>query len=157
MGYLIGLFLILGVIFYSFNPFGPHADILSNAKNSIGNVLGSLESKIYGTVFPKSEKEILIDKLGSNYNILNKFFSETAPEMLKSENVSPNDKKVLQDAIIMFNDSKTSLQNIKNLESNSKGVIQSIVDKFIKPNETQAPNTIEPTSIPTQCNLVCGE
>ena len=156
MGYIVGLFLILGVVIYSFSSGGANMNILSNVQHTVGSVLGALQSKIYDTVFPKSESEILVDKLTSSNTLLTKFFNDSAPQLLKSKNISDKDKQTLQQAISTFNDSRVSLANIKNLESNDKGIIRSIIDKFIKPPETPMPDSIEPTSIPPQCKLVCG-
>lgn len=153
MGYTIGLLLILGIIFYSFTQFGANIDILNNAKNSIGHVLGTLKSSVYNTVFPKSEKEILVDKLNSDYNILSKFFDDTAPKILASKDVSASDKAALKQAAAKFSDIKSAIQTLQSKESGDKGIIQSIVDKVLNINNA---STAEPTSIPPQCQLVCG-
>lgn len=153
MGYTIGLLLILGIIFYSFTQFGGNIDMLNSAKNSIGNVLGTLKSSVYNTVFPKSEREILVDKLNSDYNILNKFFDDTAPKILESKDISLTDKEALKQAAAKLGNIKSTIQTLQSKESDSKGIIQSIVDKILNINSSQI---AEPTSIPPQCQLVCG-
>ena len=77
MTYLVGLFLILGIVFYSFNLSGGNINILNSAQHSVGSVLGSLESKLYNSVFPKSQNEILVNKLNSSNNVLSKFFNNS--------------------------------------------------------------------------------
>ena len=151
MGYILGLLIILGLVFYSFGQFGMDGNILANITNSIQN-LGSLaKEKIYGTIFPKTEKEILIDNVQSDYDYLDKFFTNTAPKLLKSKDVSDKDRELLKEAVTKFSQTKQTLKNIKTLEQSDKGVIKSIVDKLLKDEVIQA----DPTSIPPQCQLVC--
>lgn len=152
MGYIIGLFLILVLIFYSFNSSG------FNINGFSADIFDSVKSKIYDTVFPKSEKEISINKLGSNYNNLSRFFNEKAPALLKSASLTNEDKKVLSAAISVFNDSRAPLENIKNAISSNKGVVRSIVEKVFNINDRQSSEqSTEPTYIPPQCKMVCGE
>jgi|SRR3989344_1075397 len=153
MGYILGLFLILGLVFYSAGQFGLGGDVVGNFGDSIKNSVGSVRSKIYDTVFPKSEKEILIDNLQSDYNYLDKFFNNTAPKILESKNVSDQDKTAIREASAKFNETKKSVQLIKALEGkDNKGIVETIVDKFFKDD---AP-LLEPTSIPPQCRLECN-
>ncbi len=155
MGYILGLLLILGVIFYSFTQFGANIDILNSAKSSIGNILGTLKSTVYNSVFPKSEKEILVDKLNSDYNILSKFFDDTAPKILGSKDISASGKVALKQAAAKLGDIKSTIQTLQSKEVSNKGIIQSIVDRVL--NIGSNPQSAEPTSIPPQCQLVCGK
>lgn len=142
MAYIIGLFLVLAVIFSSF----------SNGNNLVGNLLGQVKEKVSQTIFPKTAKEIIIDNIDSNYQDMNKFFSETAPTLLNSKTVSEKDKATIQKAVEAFNGSKSLINNLSQLEKEDKGVIESIIDKALNLTETPRP---DPTNIPPQCKLVC--
>ena len=78
MPYIIGLFLILAVIFSS----------VGGGSNLIGNFFDQAKDKVSETLFPKTAREILIDNINSDYQSMDKFFSETAPALLNSKNVS---------------------------------------------------------------------
>lgn len=145
MPYILGLFLILAIIFSSF----------SGGTNLVGNFLGQAKNKVSQTLFPKTAKEILIDNINSDYQNMDKFFSETAPALLNSKTVSAADKAVIQKAVETFNGSKSLITNLSALEKNDKGLIQSAIEKALGLDEKSAP--LEPTSIPPQCKLVCGE
>lgn len=152
MAYILGLFILLGLVFYSFGQFGLSGNILANISNSIQDAVALAKEKVYDTIFPKTEKEILIDNVESDYTYLDKFFSDTAPKLLKSKDVSDQDKEIIKQAAQKFNETKKSIQAIKGLEQNDKGIIKTIVDKLIK--EKIVPQA-DPTSIPPQCQLVC--
>lgn len=150
MSYIIGLFLILVLVFYSFNSFG------FSGFNT--NIIDSVKSKIYDTIFPKSENEISIDKLNSNYNNLSRFFSKKAPALLKSASLTDEDKKVLSAAINAFNDSRIPLANIKKAVSSDKGIVKSIIGRILNIDDRQSSEqSTEPTYIPPQCKMICGE
>ena len=151
MGYILGLLIIIGVVFYSLGQFGLDGNILANISDTVQSAALQAKDKVYGTIFPKTEKEILIDNVESDYEYLDKFFSDTAPKLLKSKDVSDKDKDLLKQAASKFNETKKTIQNIKNLEQADKGIIKTIVDKLLEDESPQA----EPTSIPPQCQLVC--
>ena len=141
MTYIIGLLLILALIFSSVGG----SDI-------INNFLGQAKDKVSATIFPKTEKEIIIDNINSNYQYLDKFFSETAPSLLNSKSVSATDKATIQKTVEAFNESKGLISNLTALEKNDKGIVKSLVDKVINLIESPQP---DPTNIPPQCKLVC--
>ncbi len=142
MPYLLGLFLILAVIFSS----------MGGGNNLIGNIFGQAKDKVSETLFPKSAREIIIDNINSDYQNMDKFFSETAPTLLSSKTVSAKDKATIQKAIEAFNGSKSLVSNLSALTKNDKGIVKSLIDKVLNLTETSQP---EPTSIPPQCHLEC--
>ena len=142
MAYIIGLFLILAVIFSSF---GDGNDLTSN-------LLGQAKDKVSETLFPKSAREIIIDNIDSDYQSMDKFFSETAPALLNSKTVSAEDKATIKKAIESFNGSKSLVKNLSEIEKEDKGIVESLIDKVLNLNETPRP---DPTNIPPQCKLVC--
>lgn len=142
MAYLLGLFLILTVIFSS----------VGDGNNLAGNLLGQAKDKVSETLFPKSAREILIDNIDSDYQDMNKFFSETAPELLNSKTLSDKDKATIQKAVESFNGSKSLISNLSQIEKDDKGLMESIIDKVLNLTETPRP---DPTNIPPQCKLVC--
>src|SRR3989344_3711759 len=131
MAYIIGLFLILAVIFSS----------ISGDSHLFKDLLGQVKDKITATIFPKTEKEIIIDNLNSNYQFLDKFFSETVPVILNSKNVSEKDKQ-----------EKSPLKTVGNL---IEKVLNFTNSSFNLP-ESSTSNSIDPTSIPPQCRLECS-
>lgn len=153
MAYILGLFLILALIFSFF----------SGENNLISDLLGQVKDKISATIFPKTEREIIIDNLNSNYQYLDKFFSEAAPTILNSKNVSENDKKSVKKAVESFNNSKSLISNLSKLEKEEKGPLKTIgalIEKVLNINKdgTKTPldsTNADPTSIPPQCHLEC--
>ncbi|MEK7121596.1 MAG: hypothetical protein AAB857_02710 [Patescibacteria group bacterium] len=144
MAYILGLFLILAVIFSSMGGGG----------NVVGNFLGQAKDKVSETLFPKTAREILIDNINSDYQNMGKFFSETAPALLNSKNVSATDKATIQKAVESFNGSKSLITNLSNMEKDDKGIVESLINKVVNLINTPQP---DPTSIPPQCKLVCGK
>jgi hypothetical protein len=142
MAYIIGLFLILAVMFSSFG----------GGNNFVGNFLGQAKDKVSQTLFPKSANEILIDNINSDYQNMGKFFSDTAPALLNSKNISSTDKATIQKAVEAFNGSKSLITNLSTLEKDNKGIVKSLINKVLNLNETPRP---DPTNIPPQCSLVC--
>ena len=142
MPYIIGLFLILAVIFSSFG----------GGSNIVGDFLGQAKEKVNQTLFPKTAREILIDNISSDYQNMDKFFSETAPALLSSETISPANKAIIQKAVEAFNGSKSLITNLATLEKDDKGIVESLIDKVLNLNATPQP---DPTNIHSQCKLVC--
>lgn len=142
MAYIVGLFIILTVIF----------SYMGGGSNIIGNFIGQTKDKVSQTLFPKSAREILIDNINSDYQNMDKFFSEAAPALLSSKTVSATDKATIQKAIAAFNGSKSLISNLSKLEKNDKSVVKSLIDKALNLTETPPP---DPTSIPPQCHLEC--
>ncbi len=153
MAYILGLFLILGVVFYSTGQFGLGGNLFNGIKDTVKDSMDSAKSKLYTSVFPKSEREILIDNLESDYNHLNKFFNDTAPKILESKGVSEQDKEAIRQASAKFNQTKKSVDILKSLEKNEKGIMEKVVDKIFKDQDVSVP---EPTAIPPQCRLECN-
>ena len=160
MPYILGLFLILTLIFSSIG-----------GNNFFGNLLGQAKDKVTATIFPKTEREIIIDNLNSNNQYLDKFFSETAPEILNSKNVSEKDKETIKKALENFNSSKTLISNLSKLENAEKNPLKTVgnlIEKVLDltnstnkvspaPSNLPVSNFIDPTSIPPQCKLICNQ
>ena|SRR3989344_8613709 len=141
MPYIVGLLIILALIFSGWNGIG-----------LTGNFLNQMKDKVSSTIFPKTEGEILIENLNSNYQVLDKFFGESANSLLNSKNISEDDKKSIKKAIESFTGSKNLLSKIEKLEKEDKGLFKAIVEKVLNLNEPLSP---DPTSIPPQCRLEC--
>ena len=125
---------------------------MGGGSNMIGNFLGQAKDKVSQTLFPKTAREILIDNISSDYQDMDKFFSETAPALLNSKTLSSTDKATIQKAVEAFNGSKSLIENLSQLEQNDKGIVESLIDKVLNLNATPQP---DPTNIPPQCKLVC--
>ena len=145
MFYIIGLILVLGMIFSA-----------TTGVNFAGDLWNKMTNRVNELAFPKSQKEIVIDNLKSQSNLLDRFFSDTALNLLQDENISPEDKKSIQGAIQSFGDSKDLVSQIENLTKNDKGITKALIEKVFNLDTKSEPGP-DPTSIPPNCNLVCGE
>jgi hypothetical protein len=143
MVYILGLILILGLIFSA-----------TTEINFVGDLWNTMKNRISEFTLPKSQKEIVIDNLNSQYNLLDKFFSDTALGLLQNENISDEEKKAVQAAIRSFGSSKDLVSQIENLTKNEKGIAKALIEKVFDLAPKPGP---EPTHIPPNCNLVCGE
>lgn len=143
MAYIFGLILVLGIIFSA-----------TTGNNFIGNIWDNTSSKFNEFAFPKSQKEIVIENLNSQYKSLDGFFSGAALDLLQNKNVSPEDKKKIQKAIQSFGSSKDLVSQIENLTKNDKSLTKALIEKVFDLDSDQNP---EPTHIPPNCNLVCKE
>ena len=126
----------------------------------IGDLWNKMTNRISEFSFPKSQKEIVVDNLNSQYNLLDRFFSDTALDLLQNENIPAEDKKVIQKAIQSFSESKDLVSQIENLTKNDKGITKALVEKVFNLDTKSEPPPADgpdPTSIPPNCNLVCGE
>lgn len=143
MAYILGLILILGIIFSA-------ATGLDFVDNWWDNVVGKLRS----FAFPKSQKEIVIDNLNSHYNLLDKFFSDTALDLLQDENISIENKKNIRDAVKSFKSSKDLVSQVESLSKKDRGLTKALIEKVLNLDTEAGP---EPTYIPPNCNLICSE
>lgn len=129
---------------------------MGGGNNFVGNFLGQAKDKISATIFPKTAREILIDNINSSHQNMDKFFSESAPVLLKSKTVSEKDKAEIKKAVEAYNGSKSLISNLSKLEKEDKGFVKSVVDKIAdKVFNLNAPTQPEPTNIPPQCHLEC--
>ncbi|MBI4158130.1 MAG: hypothetical protein HY505_00700 [Candidatus Yanofskybacteria bacterium] len=147
MAYILGLILVLGLIFSA-----------TTGVNFSGDLWNKMTNRVSEFSFPKSQKEIVIDNLKSQSNLLDRFFSDTALNLLQDENISPENKKAIQTAIQSFGSSKDLVSQIEDLTKNDKSITKAFIEKVFnldtKPELGLGP---DPTSIPPNCNLVCGE
>ncbi len=156
MAYIIGLVLILVMTF----------SLIDNGKNVVTNVLGQIKNKLSATIFPKTEREILIENLNSNNEYLDKFFSESAPTILSSKNVSEKDRQAVKKAVETFSKTKDLIANLTESEKKNNGPIKTIgtiIERIVgKENDSvKKPANISPDSVPTyippQCRVECGK
>ncbi len=138
MAYLVGLILILAVVF---------------STGSGSNIIGGIKNKISEKIFPKSQTEITVENLRNDYQALGDFFTNSAPEILNSKGVSVEQKSAIQKAAAAFGNSKQLVNNLEKLTKDDKNILEAAVEKILGLDEPKA----EPTSIPPQCKLVCGE
>src|SRR3989344_7447561 len=141
MAYIFGLILILGLIFSA-----------TIGVNFAGDLWNKMTNRVSEFTFPKSQKEIVIDNLNSQYSLLDGFFSDTALGLLQNKNISTEDKKAIQTAIQSFGSSKNLVSKIENLTKNDKSITKALIEKVFDLAPEPAP---DPTHIPPNCNLVC--
>ena len=139
MPYILGLFLILVIVF----SVASGSDFIEGFKN-----------KITETIFPKSQTEITVENLKNDHETLGDFFTNSAPEILNLKGVSSEQKSAIQKAAAAFSSSKQLINNLEKLTKDDKNLLEAAVEKIL--GLDQEP-TLEPTSIPPQCKLVCGE
>lgn len=139
MAYLIGLFLVLALVFSAVSG---------------GDLIGGLKEKITESVFPKNQTEITVENLQNDYRTLGDFFTNSAPALLNAKGTSPETKAAIEKAAAAFNNSKKTVGVLQKLAKDDKGLLEAAVEKIFGLDDKPA---LEPTSIPPQCKLVCGE
>ena len=158
MLYILGLILVLGLIFGVFNGSLPFGLNNVNLAGTVNGVIQDFKNKTYEYLFPKSKTEILVDSLNSDYNLLDKFFSNPS-DILKSKDIPESKKAELKKAIESFNKTREQVKVLSKEVKNSKpGVIEALVKKALNLDQsgTDAGTYPDPTYIPPTCNLVCG-
>lgn len=160
MFYILGLFVILGLILSGFTGSLPFDFSTAGIFGAMGNALGNFKDKTHEFIFPKSDNEILVNNLNSNYNLLDRFFSESSDSILSSKDISDNEKTTFKEAAKAFSESKDQIKvldaEIKRSEPRlAETVVKKILDIML-PDQNKN-NSPEPTYIPPNCNLVCSE
>lgn len=160
MFYIFGLFVIIGLILSGFTGSLPFDLNTAGITGILNNIFDDFKKKTYEFLFPKSENEILIDNLNSNYNLLDRFFSQSSHSILNSKDISRNDKEKFKQALEVFNKTKDQLK-VLSLETvkNKPGILESFIRKTLDLDDTDKNiNTDpDPTYIPPACRLECGE
>src|SRR5258706_14687698 len=112
MSYLIPIFLILAVLFGT--GAGNH---LPGIKQVQGSILDSL--------FPKNEKEILIDNVNKQYETISRFFSApTMATLLTSKTLTDQQKADLKTAIDTIAATKQDLQSLTVKEKTDQNLVK---------------------------------
>lgn len=174
MPYIIGLLIILGLVFSSFSGI--------NFGSVASNLLNGLKDKITATIFPKSDSEILIENLLSDYDATETLFSQAATNILNSKDVSAKDKAAVKQALETMKKSKKDLVNLGNLEKKDQSIAKSVINKILNLDSgssssssssssspsnsatnspsvsgTQNIQNASPTIIPPYCHLECTQ
>ena len=159
MAYILGLILVLGLIFGVFNGSMPLGLGMTNLTGIVGDILQNFKNKTYEYLFPKSKTEILVDNLNSDYDLLDRFFSNPS-DILKSKDIPESKKTELKKAIESFNKAKVQVNALgKELKNSKPGLVEALIKKALNIDEldTNSDTSPGPTYIPPTCNLVCGE
>ncbi len=175
MPYIIGLFIILGLIFSGFSGTANIGRVYQQAGDLAAMAFNTLKAKIGSMVFPKNQREILIENMASDYNILDRFFSQSTKNILNSKDVSEKDKTAVKEAINIFNKSKNDIAELGRMEKEDKSIIKSAVEKVLngvpansigpaQPGAAFTPsspapsvfNQAIPTVIPPYCRVECS-
>ncbi len=149
MGYLIALF---AAITFLFSAIGGH--------NPVNNLFASVKQKIFDTIAPKSEREIIVENMQQQYNTLEHFFAVDAPQILNSKTVPETRKTQIRTAQKAFTQAQTLLTNLKKKEKSNPGVLETILQKTLgivpSPSPSSSPSE-SPTAtyVPPQCKMVC--
>ncbi len=172
MPYIIGLLIILGLIFSGFSGV--------NFGGTTASFFNGIKDKITAAIFPKSDSEILIENLLSDYGATETLFSQAVTNILNSKDVSAKDKAAVKQALETMQKSKDGLVNLGNLAKNDQSVVKSVISKILNLNSgsssssssssitnssnnssgvsgTQNPQDTGPTSIPPYCHLECTQ
>lgn len=144
---IIGFFLIVAVIFYG--VFG-----IDTIKDKLSEFLAGARNKLTASLFPKTQKEILIDNLSESHNLLDRFFSESAPRILGAEDVSKEDKEAIKNAVQAFSKSKEISSGISQLEKQDQGIAKKLINRIFGSDEP-ATAYPDPTYVPPQCRIEC--
>lgn len=159
MFYIIGLFLIIGLMISGFTGTLPFDLDSWSILGTISKAIESLKDKTYNFVFPKSDNEILVENLNSSYSLLDRFFSKTSDAVLKSKDISESEKESFKQALETFQNTKNQIKILSTeAVKNEPGIIKSLIKKtidFVLPHQSENGNP-DPTHIPPSCTLVCG-
>ena len=121
--------------------------------NFVGSLWDQLRSKISGFAFPKTQNEIVIENLETQYSNLNKLISSVAPPLLESDTVSSQDKKSIQQAVQIIEESQNTIKQLKNSKNDIGSIAQSLIKKTFDlvplPKHEPSPS---PAGIPPNCN-----
>jgi hypothetical protein len=148
MAYILGLFLIIAIMF---------SYVTDN--NIVGDTWSRIKDKTTATIFPKSDREILIDNLDSDYSLMDRFFSpDIIGDILESDDITSETKKVILGASDAFNNSKSSVKTLGEIAKNEKSITKALIQKIfnLEDNTSLVPNP-DPTNIPPNCQLQCSE
>jgi hypothetical protein len=149
MAYLIFLVIALATIISATTGYNPAGSLIDGAKDKI-------KTTTLDFAFPKSEKEILIDNITEQYNLLDRFFVGEAIEVLESDTSTEEEKEYVRKALETFSNSKIMLEELKNREEKDNSIIKSVVKKILNlDSDTQ--ESPGPTYIPPQCHIVCPD
>lgn len=144
MSYILGLILMLGFIFSSIS-----------GTNFVGSLWDQLISKISGFAFPKTQNEIVIENLETQYSNLNKLISSVAPPLLGSDAVSSQDKDSIKQAVQIIEESQNTIKQLKNPKKDVGSIAQSLIKKAFDsvplPKQEPSPDS-NPAGVPPNCN-----
>lgn len=158
MLYILGLFLILGLILGGFSGYLPFDLNKTNITGVIGGIIDDFKNKAYEFVFPPSENEILVDNLNSNYNLLDKFFSKSSDKILNLKDIPVEEKEALKQAVDAFNKTKSQIKILgAEVVKKEPGILESLIKKTLGLENIDNTNNPDPTHIPPSCRLECGE
>lgn len=171
MPYIIGLLIILGLIFSGFGGV--------NFGGTAAGLFNGIKDKIIATIFPKSDSEILIENLLSDYDATETLFSQAATNILNSKDVTAKDKVAVKQVLETMQKSKKDLVDLSNLAKNDQTMAKSVISKILNldsgsssdsssssPTNTLGNTTSSstlniqntgPTIIPPYCHLECTQ
>lgn len=129
---------------------------LVTGHNPLSSLFGKTKLSIVSAAFPKSANEVLVENLQNNLNGLEVFFSQEAPNLLQSKNITQSQKDNLQSAVKLFNDSKPLLSTLQEQIKSQPNLVKSIVEKVFNLALPSSTEQLGPTSIPPQCHLECS-
>ena len=142
MGYILGLILMLGFIFSSIS-----------GTDFVGGLWKNLVSKIGGFAFPKTQNEIVIENLETQYSNLNKLISSVAPSILGSNTIAPEEKESVKQAMQIIEESQNTIGQLKNIQTENRSVPKALLEKVFKLVPILEPSpSPNPTQTPLNCN-----
>lgn len=126
-------------------------------------LLGQIKGKASELVFPKSDREILIEDIQKEYSSLGKFFNSNIPtKLLNSSALSTEQKEILRKAIENFEASKENITEVAEIIKEEKSLPKAFFEKILSPLSQSSKKSdpkneagLEPTYIPPQCRVTC--
>ncbi|MEK7600555.1 MAG: hypothetical protein AAB463_01160 [Patescibacteria group bacterium] len=125
--------------------------------------ISSLRSQLIEAIIPKTQNEILIENLTPHQEALRTFFTEQAPLLLNSKNISAAERTTLQQAVEQFNNSDTVIQSLSESIS-ERSPTQILLDRFSSSSPEQpSPTTsaspsataLPQASTSPNCEVIC--
>lgn len=157
MGYILLLLIAIGAIL-SFAVQG----------NPLSGTFEKTRASIVDYVTPRTQTEIIIDNLAPSHQALERFFTQTAPEVIKSRTLSAQEQRELESAIEAFSESRQAIEDIRQAERSENGVTETIVKKLLNMETTPRPltspspsaspaisTTPAATPVPPHCRVEC--
>lgn len=158
MLYILGIFLVLGLILSGFSGSLPFNLNGLSITGTMGGILDNLKKRAYEFVFPPSKNEILINNLNSNYDLLDRFFSNSSDTILNSKDIPANKKEAFKQALDAFNKTKGQVKILGvEVVKNQPGILESLITKVLDIDNAGNSINPDPTHIPPSCRLECSE
>lgn len=135
--------------------------------NPLAGLVEKTKASLIEHVVPKTQTEVIINNLEPSHKVLERFFSNTAPKVIKSEPISNQERQELQSAIQAFSQSQQAIEQIRQAEQSETSIPEAVIKKIlsIEASPTPTPNLFpspssspapQITPVPPYCHVECS-